>query len=146
MANLKHHLQPWARTPITPLPDVKNISDIRCNPEAVFWKEQDAIRGKFDAWVKEVETMLPKEQVKAIAAELQRRNPKFDVNTLTATFAKTGEVIALKINTDAVSDISPVRAVPKLKTLEIAGKRAPRRQSVRSLGIARATVDGSELS
>jgi serine/threonine protein kinase/formylglycine-generating enzyme required for sulfatase activity len=62
------------------------------------------------------------EQVEAVRAELKRRNPDFD-GTLTPT-VEGDAVTGLEFFSDGVTDVSPVRALPRLTTLNCRG-RAP---------------------
>ena len=59
------------------------------------------------------------EQVKAVADELVKRNPKFD-GAVKPTY-ENGVVVGLEFLTDEVTDIAPVRALAGLRTLNCAG-------------------------
>lgn len=75
------------------------------------------------AWVKKLQALPAEEQLKEVAAELKRRNPGFDGNVDPVYQGKKwlsiqdGVVGSLRFCTDAVTDISPVRALPGLKGL-----------------------------
>ena len=61
--------------------------------------------------------VLPaKEQVKAVADQLQERNLGFD-GKVTPTIDKNGVVTELVLLTDKVTDIAPLRALPGLRSL-----------------------------
>jgi len=72
----------------------------------------------FDQWTKEVATLVPEKQVGAIAKKLQELNPGFDGKV---KHSGAWDVTDLEFLADNVSDISPVRALPKLKTLTCCG-------------------------
>jgi hypothetical protein len=69
-----------------------------------------------DADIKRIAALPAAEQVEAVRKELMRRNPKFD-GVVEPTFEKDA-VISLKLSTLHVMDISPVRALTGLRTLE----------------------------
>ncbi len=72
----------------------------------------------FNQWMKEVATLTAAKQVEAVAKKLQELNPRFDG---TVTHQGIWDVTDLAFVTDNVTDISPVRALPKLKTLTCNG-------------------------
>lgn len=70
----------------------------------------------FQKWMKDVGSMPPEKQVEAVARKLQDLNPGFDGQvTPTVEFL---DVTELQVLTDNVSDISPVRALVNLKSLD----------------------------
>jgi serine/threonine protein kinase len=71
------------------------------------------------AWLQKVRGLSAEEQVKEVAAELKRRNPKFDGNVKHESDG--GAVIALWFLVDNVTDISPVSALSRLKKLSCIG-------------------------
>src|SRR5262249_54820000 len=79
----------------------------------------DAAEGDVGPFIKRVAALPPDEQVKEVGKELQKRNPGFD-GTLTPTIEKDA-VIGLKFTTDHVKDVSPVRALTRLRRLEMVG-------------------------
>jgi hypothetical protein len=107
-------------------------------PPEEFWKKYDAGkfgRGKnttintpkdpsFKKWMKHVATLVPEKQVVAVAKKLQDLNPGFDGKvTPRIEFL---DVTELEFLADAVTDISPVQALPKLKTLACNGSNPVR--------------------
>jgi hypothetical protein len=70
-----------------------------------------------DAFLREVAALPAEEQVRRVAAELKRLNPKFDQNSVTHRI-EDGQVIELKFTAAYVADLSPLRALRKLKTLD----------------------------
>lgn len=71
------------------------------------------------AWVKRVQTLPPEEQVKEVAAELKRRNPKFDGKV--GQHIEQGAVVRFTVNADNLTDLSPVRALTRLSVLSCSG-------------------------
>lgn len=67
------------------------------------------------AWLKEVAALPAAQQVDAVAAKLKDLNPGFDGQV--EHNSKAGVVTELKITTDNVWDVSPVRALPHLQIL-----------------------------
>ena len=59
------------------------------------------------------------EQVKAVTAELKKRNPGFE-GKVTPT-VENGVVVGLEFLTDEVTDITPVQALAELRTLKCGG-------------------------
>lgn len=63
--------------------------------------------------------MSPTEQVKAVGARLKELNPSFDGKVVPTI--EDGVVTGLAFSTDHVTDVSPVRALTRLQTLNIQG-------------------------
>jgi eukaryotic-like serine/threonine-protein kinase len=74
-----------------------------------------------EAWLAEVAALPAKQQVESVAAKLKERNPGFDGRVL-PTIEK-GVVTELQFTTDKVTDISPVRALVRLRSLSCGGTR-----------------------
>jgi eukaryotic-like serine/threonine-protein kinase len=74
--------------------------------------------GEAAAWARSVAAMPAEQQVTAVASRLRKLNPGFD-GQVTPTFEKDA-VIGLKFSPVEVTDISPVRALTRLETLNIA--------------------------
>ncbi len=72
------------------------------------------------AWESVVDTLSGGEQVKAVAARLKELNPGFD-GTVVPNM-ENYVVRGLEFNTDDVSDISPVRVLTKLRSLNCSGR------------------------
>ncbi len=70
-----------------------------------------------EAWVMRVAALPAAEQVKAVGARLKELNPGFD-GAVAPTIEKDA-VTGLKFTTDHVTDISPVRALTHLQTLDM---------------------------
>ncbi len=72
------------------------------------------------AWERVVSALSAAEQVKAVGARLKALNPGFD-GALVPTL-ENGVVRGLEINTDDVTDISPVSVLTRLRSLKCSGK------------------------
>jgi tRNA A-37 threonylcarbamoyl transferase component Bud32 len=82
------------------------------------WVKLDEVAA-FDAWVKDVAKMPAEKQVEAVAAKLKERNPGFDGKV---THKIDMDVVtSLEFLTDNVLDISPVRALAGLQSLDCSG-------------------------
>jgi hypothetical protein len=77
-----------------------------------------------DAWVKGLRELPPAEQVKAVVRELQRRNPAYDGWEHHATNGHYVTELALPAN--QITDITPVRALPRLKRFACNGQQNTR--------------------
>ena len=73
----------------------------------------------FDEWVKKTAALPADKQVEAVAAKLKERNPGFD-GTVKPTI-ENGVVTGLEFLTVNVADVSPVRALAGLRTLNCQG-------------------------
>ncbi len=72
------------------------------------------------AWERVVTVLSAAEQVKAVGARLKELNPEFD-GDFVPTF-EYGDLRGLQFNADDVRDISPVRVLTKLRSLNCSGK------------------------
>jgi hypothetical protein len=81
--------------------------------------KEPARRSEAERWERSVAAMPAEQQVKAVVRRLKELNPAFD-GTVTPT-VENGVVTGLKFLTDHVDDISPVRALQGLETLECSG-------------------------
>jgi Leucine-rich repeat (LRR) protein len=72
-----------------------------------------------DAWLKEVAAMSAEKQVDVVAAKLKELNTGFDGKVVPGVDG--GVVTSLEFLTDNVTDISPVRALPRLRALVCSG-------------------------
>jgi Leucine-rich repeat (LRR) protein len=110
---------------------IKTLVSINGKPVDEFWKEVEAGLGEkkatintpndpaFKKWVKQVATLSADKQVEAVARKLKELNPGFDGKvTSKIDFLVVTEV---QFFADRVTDISPVRALPGLKTLNCSG-------------------------
>ena len=73
-----------------------------------------------DADARRISALPATEQIEAVRAELRKRNPTFD-GVLTPT-VESGEVVGLELSTLEVADITPLRALTKLKSLALVGQ------------------------
>ena len=97
------------------LRSIKTLETINDKPAAEFWKDVEAQQATSDAWLKQVAALPADKQVDAVAAKLKERNPGFD-GKVTPTI-ENGMVTGLSFISDAVTDITPVRALSGLKAL-----------------------------
>jgi serine/threonine protein kinase len=72
-----------------------------------------------DADVRRIAALPPVEQVEEVRKELMRRNPGFDGKVWQKT--EGGVVLELRIVTDQITDISPIRVFNALRVLECGG-------------------------
>jgi len=78
-------------------------------------------KGLTREWVESVQAKPPEKQVEEVAKKLQELNPGFDGTVTHAS--EGGAVTTFSFRSDAVTDISPVRALTKLKWLGCAGTK-----------------------
>ena len=71
------------------------------------------------AWERVVAALSAAEQVRAVAARLKELNPNFD--SAVVPTIEYGVVRELTFNTDDVTDISPLRALTRLRSLKCSG-------------------------
>ncbi|MBA4182179.1 MAG: hypothetical protein C0506_16455, partial [Anaerolinea sp.] len=79
---------------------------------------------EFDRWVKRVAALPPEEQVKAVEAELKRRNSGFNgtvKGTIGRDVTERDVVIGLEFPADQVTDLSPLRVLTGLTNLNCKG-------------------------
>jgi WD40 repeat protein len=81
-------------------------------------------------WLKRVQALKGEELLKAVTEELVRRNPWYDGKP-TASYLD-GAVVSLKLVTDELTDLSPLRGLKSLKTLTLRGS-APGKSRLRDL-------------
>jgi eukaryotic-like serine/threonine-protein kinase len=72
-----------------------------------------------DAWEKSVAVLPAEQQVETVARRLKERNPRFDGRV--EPTIRDGVVIGLAFKTNLVSDLSPVRALTRLESLDCVG-------------------------
>ena len=72
-----------------------------------------------DPWIAQVRTLPAKEQVQAVSEKLKELNDGFSGDVKETI--EDGVVVGLEFQTDAVTDISPLRALPELKYLTCTG-------------------------
>jgi hypothetical protein len=110
------------------LRSIKTLGTINGKPAAEFWKEvEEQQRGKklgfqmpgFDQWVKDVAAMPAAMQVEAVSRKLVELNPDFDGKVTEKI--EDGTVTSLGFVADDVTDLSPVRALERLKSLSCCG-------------------------
>jgi serine/threonine protein kinase len=70
-------------------------------------------------WIDAVATLPAEKQVEVVAAKLKERNPGFDGQVTPKI--EQGAVTGLALSADHVTDIGPVRALTRLRTLQCSG-------------------------
>jgi serine/threonine protein kinase/Leucine-rich repeat (LRR) protein len=76
-----------------------------------------------EAWSEAVKAMPPQKQVGAVAAKLRELNPDFD-GTVTPTIEENA-VVKVVFAPDQVTDLSPLRALPRLKMIHCFSTAGP---------------------
>jgi hypothetical protein len=84
-----------------------------------------------EVFIKEVAALSPEQQVARVIAKLKELNPSFDGQA--AHKVERGTVTELAFSTAAVTDISPLKALPSLRRLAIAPTAANRKGTLASL-------------
>ena len=97
------------RRPPTPVPQ----------PQAQREQPRDAAAVAFERWLREVARLPAARQAEAVAAKLKERNPGFDGKIQPTV--EGGAVVRLVLLADAVTDLTPLRALPSLTSLGCTG-------------------------
>ena len=111
------------------LRSLKDLEKINYKPAAEFWKEVAGNKPlffqtpSFDQWVREVSVLAPEQQVEAVSKKLMELNPGFD-GTVKHSI-ENGVVTFLSFRTDKVTDISPIRGIHGLRSLDISSSSLP---------------------
>jgi serine/threonine protein kinase/Leucine-rich repeat (LRR) protein len=82
------------------------------------------VGGIDDAFLKEVASLAPEQQVARVVAKMKQLNPGYDGQEEHKIVG--GRVVEFKCSGEAVSDISPLRALPQLTLLWVYGSRDKR--------------------
>ncbi len=112
--DLLFDFQPYRDTAL--LKSLNTLVQINGKPAQEFWKEAEAQQAAFEQWTKDVAAMPAEQQVEAVSKKLVELNPGFD-GKVTPNILD-GVVAGLTFLTDNVTDISPVRALAGLKSLQ----------------------------
>ncbi|HWA97848.1 MAG TPA: family 16 glycoside hydrolase, partial [Pirellulales bacterium] len=80
----------------------------------------------YETWLKQVRLLPAEQQIAAVSKKLMEHNPGFDgkltgLNKAPAPKIENGAVTELRLATDNVTDISPLRALAGLKALNCSG-------------------------
>jgi hypothetical protein len=81
---------------------------------------EDSPARDIEVWTREMAALPAAEMVQAVAARLKDLNPGFD-GKVEHALGPDGTVTWLKVIVDRVTDISPVRALPRLAHLQLQG-------------------------
>jgi Leucine-rich repeat (LRR) protein len=100
------------------LRSIKTLEKINGKPAAEFWKDMGAAAAPvLEAWFADVAKLPAEKQVEAVAAKLEERNPGWD-GTLKPTGEK-GVVTGLQLEPSPQKDLSPLRALTGLESLDL---------------------------
>jgi serine/threonine protein kinase len=97
---------------------LEGLEQFNNRPVAEFRTAQRA----FDTWVQDVTETPPEKQVAAVGKKLQELNPGFDGNFTPRI--EGGAVTEITLVADAIKNLAPLRALPKLKKLTCSGSAA----------------------
>ena len=117
LKELRCDFKPFRDTEI--LRSITTLDKIAAKPAKDFWIEVDEKQAAFEAWCKQVAAMTADKQVEAVAKKLMEMNPGFDGKV--RKNIEGNVVTELEVVTDNVTDISAVRALIGLKTLDCSG-------------------------
>ena len=102
---------------------LKTLTHINGKPVAQFWKDAEAKQAEFKEWLTLVPTLTAPQQVAAVVAKLKERNPGLEGEATQQI--KDGVVAELTFTPvkgqDALTDLSPVRALAGLTRLTLLG-------------------------
>ncbi len=126
------------------LRSIKTLTMINDKSAADFWKEVDEQQAAFEAWTKQVGEMPAEKQVAAVAGKLQEFNPGFD-GKVTPKF-ENGAVTGLQVESESISDISPVRALPGLASLQCGCKNVSELSPLKGMKLAGLKITGTAVS
>ena len=105
------------------LRSIKTLETINDKPAVEFWKDVEQKQAADQAWLKRIAALPAAQQVEEVRKELMRRNPGFDGKV---EHKIEGDVVTeLRIVTDKVTDISPIRVFNALRVLDCSGTRDP---------------------
>jgi hypothetical protein len=93
----------------------KTLQRINGQPAEEFWNDVRARRNDVHAFIKHVATLPVEQQGQAVAAKLREYNPRFDGQVRPTI--QDGAVVELRLLTDRVKDLRPLRALPQLRRL-----------------------------
>jgi Leucine-rich repeat (LRR) protein len=99
---------------------LKSLETVNGKPLAEFRKHITAKQAEFNEWLKVTGLLPAEDQVKAVAAKLKERNPDFDGQVTHKI--EDGAVTVLQFLTFGVTDLSPVRALAGLRSLQCQGR------------------------
>jgi Leucine-rich repeat (LRR) protein len=106
--------------PLRDLPVLRSLKALaRLNDRP--WQDFDKACRDFEAWTKEVAGLPADTQSARVRDKLKELNAAFQEKTFAVT-AEGNAVTELKVSAVGVTDLSPVRALPRLRKLECTGK------------------------
>jgi Leucine-rich repeat (LRR) protein len=128
---------------------IKTLKTINGRNAAVVLQEMDRKRQAFETWAKSVSEMPADRQADAVGKKLKEANFNFD-GKVDAVVAG-GVVTELRVVTDAVEDISAVRALAGLKKLSCSGSDKGRGRvadlwPLRGLALTHLDIDRTQVT
>ncbi|MDB5313420.1 MAG: Serine/threonine-protein kinase pkn3 [Gemmataceae bacterium] len=145
LAELVCDFNPWRDTDLVrSFPGLRRINR---KPAAEFWGEQDGKRRAFADWAAEVGRMTADEQARAVGVQLRKLNPGAgDPGTPTIVDDK----VVGWAGPTTLTDLSPLRAFPHLKSLRLTAAHAPGRLTdlwpLRDLALEELAVDHTPVT
>jgi serine/threonine protein kinase/Leucine-rich repeat (LRR) protein len=100
---------------------IASLKEVNGKPLEVLRKAAAEQKQDFEKWVKEVAALPAGEQVEAVAARLKERNAAFDRKL--SHKVEGNDVAELRLVSDGLTDLSPLRALPRLKRLYCNGSK-----------------------
>jgi hypothetical protein len=98
---------------------IKSLQKINGVAAEEFWNAHDARRAGLEEWRKRVAGLPAPQQVDEVAAKLRELNPGFKEPL--EPKIENGQVVELSFASSDVTDLAPLRGLPKLRRLAIAG-------------------------
>jgi serine/threonine protein kinase/Leucine-rich repeat (LRR) protein len=84
-----------------------------------FWDEHDPKHAAFLRWLADTRKLPASKRVREVEAKFKERNPEFDDRL--QVVSRGGEVTEVSFFSDHVTDMSPLRAFPRMKVLRCSG-------------------------
>ncbi|MBL8799855.1 MAG: protein kinase [Planctomycetia bacterium] len=117
---LNFDYRPWRDRDV--LLAMTTLTRINGRPAAKFWMDAEVEQALFDAWAQQTANLRPEEQIAAFAAKLREHNPKFSGRI--GFGVENGRLVELSFAGHDITDLAPLRGVPTLKRLIVAGTAA----------------------
>jgi Leucine-rich repeat (LRR) protein/tRNA A-37 threonylcarbamoyl transferase component Bud32 len=128
---------------------ITTLKTINGKPAADFWAALDTDRAAFDAWAKTVAPLKPDEQGRSVVSELKRRNPGFDGQVKSEI--RDGAFVGLEMVADDLTDLAPLRALPRLQGLGCVERKEGKSQlsdlwPLHGLGLTGLNITGTRVA
>jgi predicted Ser/Thr protein kinase len=99
-----------------------NLETINDQPALDFWIKRDPRHAALLQWIAQTRKLPAKERTDVVLSKMKERNPDFDGKWKPGF--RNGELTDLTFNTDHVTDVTALRALPRLQKLSCYGKNA----------------------